>query len=387
VGSSDVRTPPVPLPPNSSPAGIESRLHDRSTALGFSLFGIAPATDADGFGRFADWLDRGYGGEMEYLHQFREERRHPRSVVEGVRSVVMLGLEYHSGDTRHETRDRKTGEDTTPHSVLRTPYSGRVAKYARGPDYHRFIWDRVNELSAWLMTEVPGCYAHGVADTAPILERDFARRAGLGWFGKNTMLINKHRGSFFFLSAFLTDLELTSSEPHTASHCGTCTACLDACPTKAFPEPGVLDATKCISYLTIELRGAIPLELREPMGDWLFGCDVCQDVCPWNTRSPLPLVGEGLGVRGFQSDSELATLDPIELLGLSKGEFKKRFQHTSLWRAKRSGLLRNAAIVLGNVGDERAIPALELAMTDNDEVIREAATWALAKVRQRASRM
>ncbi|MEO2090676.1 MAG: tRNA epoxyqueuosine(34) reductase QueG [Gemmataceae bacterium] len=355
-----------------TPPGIETRLRDRATALGFTLFGIAPATDADGFGRFCDWLDRGYAGEMAYLHEYREERRHPSSVVESVRSVVMLGLEYGKRDARHETRDTR---------------DGRVAAYARGPDYHRFIWDRVNELSAWLMAEVPGSYAHGVADTAPILERDFARRAGLGWSGKNTMLINKHRGSFFFLSAFLTDLELTPNQPHTASHCGTCTACLDACPTRAFPEPSVLDATKCISYLTIELRGSIPENLREPMGDWLFGCDVCQDVCPWNVRSPLPLVGEGQGVRGspFPVQPDLVALNPVELLGLSKAEFKRRFQHTSLWRAKRTGLLRNAAIVLGNTGDERALPALERATTDEDEVIREAATWALTRVRQRYS--
>ena len=388
MGVTDTRMPSFSPPLNDSrlAASIEDRLRDRATAHGFTLFGIAPATEADGFDRFTDWLDRGYAGEMGYLHEYREQRRHPRSVVESVRSVVMLGLEYQSGDRRQETGDRTAEEDLTGYSVLGTRYSGRVASYAHGPDYHQFIWDRVNDLSAWLKAEVPGCYAHGVTDTAPILERDFARRAGLGWFGKNTMLINKHRGSFFFLSAFLTDLELKPSEPHTASHCGTCTACLDTCPTKAFPEPGVLDATKCISYLTIELRGSIPLELRAPMGDWLFGCDVCQEVCPWNIRSPLPLAGEGLGARGsvFPSNPDLATLDPIELLGLSKAQFKKRFQHTSLWRTKRSGLLRNAAIVLGNVGDRRAIPALERATTDAEEVIREAAVWALERIQGRA---
>jgi epoxyqueuosine reductase len=275
--------------------------------------------------------------------------------------------------------------------------SGRVAKYAHGPDYHRFIWERLNELSAWLMTEVPGSYAHGTCDSAPLLERDFARRAGLGWFGKNTMLIHKRRGSFFFLAGLLTSVELPTDEPHTASHCGTCTACLDACPTQAFPEPGVLDATKCISYLTIELRGAIQLGLREPMGNWLFGCDVCQDVCPWNReKSPSPLLvrptrergeGEVPGVRGnlFPTNPDLAALDPIELLGLSKRDFERRFATTSLLRTRRAGLLRNAAIVLGNVGDERALPALERAMADADEVIAEAASWAIERIRQRAS--
>ncbi len=250
------------------------------------------------------------------------------------------------------------------------------------------------------MAEVPGCQAHGVADTAPILERDFARRAGLGWFGKNTMLINKHRGSFFFLAAFLTDIELTPNPPHDATHCGTCTACLDACPTQAFPEPGVLDARKCVSYLTIELRGPIPEELRPGVGDWLFGCDVCQDVCPWNRHSR---VGDSLrasvprGALGesdppyrtashrlaFPTNPDLLALDPAELLGLSPADFQARFDGTSLLRARRSGLLRNAAIVLGNTGDASAIPALERAAEDTDEVIRDAATWAIRRIRER----
>jgi epoxyqueuosine reductase len=311
---------------------IERRLKDRAAGLGFALSGVAPATDADGFARFAAWLDRGFAGEMGYLHRTRDA---PRSPI------------------------------------------GRVAAYAQGPDYHRFLWDRMNELAAWLEAEVPGCTAAAVADTAPLLERDFARRAGLGWVGKNTLLINPHRGSFFFLGALLTDLELAPDEPFAGSHCGTCTACLDACPTAAFPECGVLDARRCISYLTIELRGAIPEDLREPTGDWLYGCDVCQDVCPWNRRvgGPVP----------FPHDPALAALDPVELLGLDADAFRERFKKTSLWRNRRAGLLRNAAVVLGNVGDERALPALEKAISDPDEVIREAAAWAIVRIRQRTS--
>ena len=365
--------------PSADPETIRSRLRAEAERRGFGLFGVAPATEADGFGRFCDWLDRGFAGEMKYLHKYRDERRHPSAVVSEVRSVVMLGLEYAERGVRSAERGM---EDTD--SALRTPHSARVAKYAHGPDYHRFIWDKLNELSAWLMAEVPGSYSHGTCDSAPLLERDFARRAGLGWFGKNTMLIHKRRGSFFFLAGLLTSLELPTDPPHTASHCGTCTACLDACPTNAFPEPGVLDATKCISYLTIELRGAIPLALREPMGDWLFGCDVCQDVCPWNRgRSPSPSGGEGLGVRGWEGNPDLAALDSVELLGLSKREFERRFANTSILRTRRTGLLRNAAIVLGNTGDERALPALEKAMTDADSVIAEAATWATERIRVR----
>lgn len=359
------------LLPESEP--LVARLREQAERRGFTLFGVAPATDADGFGRFCDWLDRGFAGEMTYLHKYREHRRHPSAVVVDVQSVVMLGMEYSPGMGYGVSE-----EANTPHPIPHT--RGRVARYAHGPDYHRFIWDRLNELSAWLMAEVPGCYAHGTCDSAPLLERDFARRAGLGWFGKNTMLINKQRGSFYFLAGLLTSLELPTSEPHTASHCGTCTACLEACPTKAFTEPGVLDATKCISYLTIELRGAIPHEFREPMGNWLFGCDVCQDVCPWNRHTGTRNASDGV----FPSNPDLAALDPIELLGLSKRDFEHRFANTSFLRTRRTGLLRNAATVLGNAGDERALPALEKAMTDADEVIAEAARWAAEQIRRRS---
>jgi len=337
-------------------------LKEQAKIRGFSLFGIAPATDADGFGRFCDWLDSGYAGEMDYLHEHREERRHPRSVVESVRSVVMLGMEYGVG------RKPNHGGGW-----------GSIAAYAQGPDYHRYIWDRLNELSAWLMAEVPGSYSHGATDSAPLLERDFARRAGLGWFGKNTMLINKDRGSFFFLASLLTSLELPASEPYTANHCGTCTACLDACPTQAFVEPGTLDATKCISYLTIELRTPMPEPLREGVGNWLFGCDVCQDVCPWNR-----FAGQGVA---FPHRDDLEALDPLEILGMSEAEYRRRFKGTSIYRAQWRGLRRNAAIVLGNTGGDDAIPALEEAKRDPDAMVSEAAAWALERMRQRISRV
>jgi epoxyqueuosine reductase len=339
---------------------LESRLKQQALRLGFTLSGVARATDADTFPHFRDWLARGFAGEMTYLHTQGEARRHPRSILETVRSVVMLGMEYGGS-----------------HAASRVAL-GRVAAYAAGPDYHRFVWDRINALAAWLEAEAPGCNTEAVADTAPLLERDFARRAGLGWVGKNTLLIHPERGSFFFLAAILTDLELTPDSPFAGSHCGTCTACLDACPTQAFPEPGVLDATRCISYLTIELRSPIPLELRESVGNWLYGCDVCQDVCPWN-RKPSP------GPISFPHDPGMAWLDPVELLGLDAGAFRERFKKTSLWRNRRAGLLRNAAVVLGNVGDERALPALERALSDPEEVVRDAARWAIERIRQRAS--
>jgi epoxyqueuosine reductase len=219
---------------------------------------------------------------------------------------------------------------------------------------------------------VPGARSRGVADSAPLLERDFARRAGLGWIGKNTMLLNKQLGSFFVLGALLTTLELQPDSLHTGEHCGTCTACLDACPTNAFTAPGWLDARLCISYLTIELKTSMPEELRPKVGDWLFGCDVCQDVCPWNHR---PNSNPGLPLR-----PELAEVDAIELLSLSKAELRQRFKGTALLRANWRGLLRNAAIVLGNRGDPEALPALRKALEWDDETVREACEWAVIEI-------
>jgi epoxyqueuosine reductase len=344
---------------------IAERLKVRARELGFALVGIAPAAEADGFARYRQWLNRGFAGEMDYLHRQAQARRHPASVLVETRSVVMLGMEYGGANG--------SSGSPRPHEKV-----GRVASYAAGPDYHQFIWDRLSVLAEWLMAEAPGTRARGVTDTAPLLERDFARRAGLGWVGKNTMLIHPERGSFFFLAALVTDLELPADEPFGGSHCGTCTACLDACPTRAFPEPHVLDATKCISYLTIELRSPIPEELREPVGDWLFGCDVCQDVCPWNRK-------RAAGPAPFPRDPAMEWLDPIELLELDADAFRARFKPTALWRTRRAGLLRNAAIVLGNTGDERALPALERALRDDEDVVREAAAWAIGRIGQRIS--
>ncbi len=353
---------------------LAARLKAEAARLGFALAGFAPATEADGFAHFRAWLGRGYAGEMAYLHTQGDQRRHPDSILETVRTVFMLGMEYGGRGARNPERGTEDRESR----------SARVAAYAQGPDYHRYIWDRLNALAAWLRAAAPGCRTESVSDTAPLLERDFARRAGLGWVGKNTMLIHPRRGSFFFLGAVLTDIAFAADEPFAVSHCGTCTACLDACPTKAFPEPFVLDATKCISYLTVELRKDIPVELREPMGNWLYGCDVCQDVCPWNSKRNR-MVNAGAEPVAFPHNPEMAWLDPVELLGLDPDAFRKRFKKTSLWRNRRAGVLRNAAIVLGNVGDARALPALEKALGDPESMIRGAAAWAIARIRQRTS--
>ncbi len=221
-------------------APLEARIKQRALELGFALAGIAPATPADGFAHLADWLARGFAGEMTYMERHGAARRHPAAVLPTVRSVVMVAMNYGS-----------------PPSAEPAGLHGRVARYAGGADYHDVLRGKLNELLAWVQTEVPGTQGRGVVDTAPLLERDFARRAGLGWFGKNTMLIHKRLGSYTLLGALLLDRALTADAPFETSHCGTCTRCLDACPTDAFTGPFQLDARRCISYLTIELRGAI----------------------------------------------------------------------------------------------------------------------------------
>ena len=325
--------------------------------LGFELVGIAPAVTPMGLHAFAEWLAQGHAGTMEWIPKRTAAYAHPKSVLDGVRTLVLLGTNYRTADPP------PLGEG-----------KGRVSRYAwSGSDYHDVLRSRLNDLAAFVTTQEPKARVRGVVDTAPLLERDFARLAGLGWFGKNTMLLNKQLGSWFFLSVLLTDLDLEPDAPHSASHCGTCTRCLDACPTDAFVEPYVLDARKCISYLTIEHRGPIDVELREGMGEWLFGCDVCQDVCPWNRKAPRTSAAE------FQPQEDLAALDAVELLSLSEDDFRRRFRHTPHFRAKRSGLLRNACLVLGNRREASAIPALAMALNDADPTLRGAAAWALGR--------
>lgn len=345
-------------------ATFEERLKQQAHTLGFQLVGIAPATAADGFDRLREWLERGFAGTMAYLHRHGEARRHPSSILPEVRSVLMAGMNYRPPNEETE-RDAK---------------HGRISCYAQGSDYHDVLRQRLHRLLDWMRQERADCVGRAVVDTAPLLERDFARRAGLGWFGKNTMLLNKHLGSYFFIGALLTNLELARDPPHTASHCGTCTACLDACPTDAFAAPGLLDARRCISYLTIEHRGDVPEDLRSGLGDWLFGCDVCQEVCPWNRKAP-PGTEPAL-----QGRPELEKLDLIEVLGMSEEAFRQRFHGTALMRTKRSGLVRNAALVLGNCGDAGALPALRRALDDSDAVVREAARWAIEQIERRAQR-
>jgi epoxyqueuosine reductase len=343
---------------------LEDRIKQQAQVLGFELAGIASATPADTFAQLDAWLDQGFAGEMGYMQRHGQARRHPSSILPEVRSLIMVGMNYLPG------AGCAAGEaEAAP--------PGKVARYARGADYHDVLRRKLNALLAWIQHEVPGCAGRGVVDTAPLLERDFARRAGLGWFGKNTMLLNKRLGSYFFLGALLLDIELRPDAPHLTSHCGSCTACLDACPTGAFVAPGQLDARRCLSYLTIEVKGSVPDALRPHMEEWLFGCDVCQEVCPWNRKAP-PGAEAAL-----QPRPDLEAVDLVELLGLSEEAFRQRFRGTTLLRTRRRGLLRNAALILGNRGDPTALPALRRALDDPEPVVREAAQWAIARIASR----
>jgi epoxyqueuosine reductase len=336
-------------------------LKRRAGELGFSLCGICPAVAPPGAARLDEWLAAGYAGQMHYLADRREAYADPNRVLEGVRSITMLAINYRSA----EPADPRTAE-------------GRISRYAWGDtDYHDLIHERLEKLAVFVGEHFPGARLRGVVDTAPLLEREFAQLAGLGWIGKNTLLINRHEGSWFFLAALLTDLELDYDQAHATAHCGTCRACLDACPTAAFPQPYVLDATRCISYLTIELRKAVPTELRSGIGNWLFGCDICQDVCPWNSRSPESHEAP------FAPRADNNPIDLIGLFNLDDAAFRARFRHTPLWRPRRRGLLRNAAIVLGNRPTPSALPALIRGLGDVEPLVRGACAWALGRFQTR----
>ena len=304
---------------------LEQRIKDRARELGFDPVGITrlgPATTHDAFAR---WLANGYAGEMGYLERGAEKRRDTRLPFPGARSAIVVGLDYGG----------------------REP-SGPVARYARGDDYHEIMVDRLDTLHRWLETET-GAPIQGKAyvDTGPILERDLARRAGLGWIGKNTMLVNPRRGSYFFLGALLLDLDLVADEPFDADRCGTCTRCLDACPTDALIAPGELDARRCISYLTIEHRSEIAAELRPLIGDHLYGCDICQEVCPWNVSFAQELAEPAFRPRDALSSKSAAQLSQ-DLLDTTDDDFRAAFRRSPMKRARITGLRRNAVIVLEN---------------------------------------
>ena len=344
---------------------LTQRLKTEALRLGFNQVGIAPAVSPPGYGRFLEWLRAGRAAGMTYMEKHAEVRSHPGRLLDGVQSIVMVCAVYSKSS-----------------SGPAHPRPGKIARYARGQDYHRVLWDRLEELLSWVRKQSPETRGRVVVDTAPLLERDYARLAGLGWIGKNTMLINRKLGSFTVLGALLLDCELVPDAPHVADHCGTCTRCLHACPTNAFPGPYQLDARRCISYWTIEHRGAIADEFADQLHGWVFGCDICQDVCPWNRKSPDGQLPE------LADRPQLAEPDLIEWLDRDDATWKSTLKGTSLARAKRVGLIRNAALVLGAGRIAEAVPALVRTLADSDEnlTVRTAAAWALGRIGTESAR-
>lgn len=342
-----------------SPDPLTLAVKHHAIDLGFEAVGIVAAQEATTYAPFLQWLEAGNAGEMNYLKRRRDAYRHPDGVLPGCKSLVMLLLSYKQSDRSTE----KEGY-------------GKVAAYAcSGIDYHHRIRQQLRQLSDWLKRIEPSARCRGAVDTAPLLERDFARLAGLGWIGKNTMLIHPKLGSYTFIAALLTDLELKADAPFATQHCGTCRACLDACPTQAFPAPYQLDATRCISYWTIESRRVAPESLRPALGDWVWGCDICQEVCPWN-RKPIAAKTDWL-----QGDPAMRHSDLTELLSIDEATFLARYADSPMLRAGWSGLVRNAALAAGNrkLLSTRSLLAEQLKHSHPDST-QEAIRWALGRI-------
>jgi epoxyqueuosine reductase len=367
------------------PAAETAWIGERARALGFDACGIAPAEKFPELEHFSDWLDRGYAGEMKYLADPR--RVDPRDSMPGVRSLIVCALNYNS--------DLPYSTEIENHANAAGPARGWISRYAWGDDYHEVLWGKLNALTAEMRTHFPPSFeARAYADTGPVHERAAAKYAGLGWLAKNTLLINQSLGSWLFLGVVVTSLPLTPSmgaDGPPPDRCGTCRRCLEACPTQAIVEPYVLDASRCISYLTIELRGAIPQVLREPMGRHVFGCDICQDVCPWNRKSPRTELAE-FKPRAFAGlhaapDETLFLPDLLRIANLTQEQFRELFRGSPVKRTKWQGLLRNACIALGNQGAEQVlesyretIQVLHSLSECSEPVIAESAGWALSRI-------
>lgn len=348
----------------NAPASLAAAVKSEARAAGFDLCGITTAAPFALEGRaLAEWVAHGYHGEMTYMARNAPRSPAPEAVVAGARSLVVVALYY--GDAV------PGGADDGPST--RRP-RGRISRYAHGDDYHLVMEPRLRRLAEFLRSR-GARVARYYVDTGPVIDRAAARRAGIGWFGKNTMIITQRTyGSWVFLGEILTDLEI-APDPEAEGDCGRCRICLDACPTGAIVDPYTVDARRCISYLTIEHRGPIPRDLRPQIGDHIFGCDICQAVCPHNVRTasarhpelaPRPETG--------------ARPELIPLLNITEAEFRRRFRGSPVKRTKRSGLRRNVAVALGNAGDPAAVPALCQALTDADALVRAHAAWALGRI-------
>ncbi|MGH2592162.1 MAG: tRNA epoxyqueuosine(34) reductase QueG [Anaerolineae bacterium] len=348
---------------------LTNRIKHKAYDLGFDLIGVAPAGCATRAEAYARWVEAGHAGEMAYMTRDPQRRQNVRNIQPEARSVIVVGLSHYTIDL--------------PGEIKHDPSRGLIARYAWGFDYHDVMTPRVRDLLQFIRAEAArDVQARIYVDTGPVLERDIAEQAGLGFTGKNTCLIHPRMGSWIFLGEIIVDLDLDYDRPITKVGCGTCTRCLVACPTDAFVAPYVLDSRRCIAYLTIELKQSIPRALRKPIGNRIFGCDECQDVCPWPRRFARPTREQAF----YPIDLDRAAPKLLDLIGLSAEQFKARFQGTPILRAKRRGLLRNVAVALGNWGDEAAVPPLIGALNDAEPLVRAHAAWALGQIGTPAAR-
>ncbi len=352
-------------------AELKQRLVVFARTLGFDSCRVAACSPPAHADEFDDWLDEGAHGEMEYMARATEKRREPQKILDGAKSIIVLALNYFQGDSGPDWR--LTAAETAATTEERA--RGRIARYAWGDDYHDVIAAKLDKIDIFLR-DFGGrqkCYV----DTGPVLERDHAAQAGIGWHGKSTMLIDEKLGTWFFLAEILTTLELPADDP-ARDRCGTCERCINACPTGAITAPHKLDARRCISYLTIELKSSIPLELRSLIGDRIFGCDDCLDACPWNRFAK---VSRESAFAARKSTTAYALRD---YLRLDEAEFRDRFRNSPINRIKRRGFLRNVCVALGNIGTREDLPALERAALDSEPLIAEHAAWAINRIRERS---
>jgi len=365
----------------SSRADPKQQIRRAALDIGFSSVGFAPADPPAHRDAFLEWLRLGRHADMGWMAREDSVRRRldPTEALPGCRSLVVVTLSYAPPPGEGSAADPRSIATSPTTDPGRTAGDAVIARYALGRDYHDVFEERLGALAERIRTLDPGGACKLYVDYGPVLEREHAQRAGLGWIGKNTLLIDPGLGSYFLLGEILTTLELAPDAPFLPDRCGTCSRCIEACPTNAIVSPRVVDARRCISWLTIENRDTIPHELRSLIGNRVFGCDICQEVCPWN-RDP---------VAGSSDVLELGRpVAPVtlqawaeELVDMNTEEFRARYRSTALVRPGRDGLLRNLCVGLGNAGDERAIPILERCSSDGSELVREHARWALSRLR------
>jgi epoxyqueuosine reductase len=355
-----IQTAPEPVDRETSRLEVKTRLVSFAREIGFDSCHVAACGSPPHAAEFRNWISEGGHGEMTYMERSQEKRCDPQEILPHAKSIVIFALNYFQGSALPK--------------AAATERPGRIARYAWGDDYHDLIESKLDKIDAFLR-EYGGqqkCYV----DTGPILERDYAAQAGIGWHGKSTMLINERLGTWFFLAEVLTTLELPPDVP-APDRCGTCKRCIKACPTGAITSPHRLDARRCISYLTIELKGSIPLELRPLIGNRIFGCDDCLDACPWNRFAQVSREV------AFSARSETVGMPLRDYLSLSDEQFRVVFRNSPIKRIKRRGFLRNVCVALGNVGDSSDLAALERATADSEQLVAEHAKWAIHQIRSR----